>query len=136
MHTSSQATSTPMSKRTFAKGTGIALICLAIGALVSREFFPAGQPVPPLKETGDVVVTPAEAPEPSPTALRPATLVASNLENVDTSLIKRLLPQAQIRGVEKLDLGMNTWMWEVDMLAVEGSPQTAGFVYLSADGSK
>lgn len=54
----------------------------------------------------------------------------------NTSLIQRLLPNSQIRNIEKIDFGANTFLWEVDMLAEKGRPETAGFVYLSADGTK
>jgi len=54
----------------------------------------------------------------------------------DTSLILRLMPDSQVRGTEKLDFGMGTYVWEVDMLVDKANPQSSGFVYLSADGTK
>jgi hypothetical protein len=68
----------------------------------------------------------------TPTSLSEASLAAAP----NTSLIQRLLPNSQIRNVEKIDFGANTFLWEVDMLAEKGRPDTAGFVYLSADGTK
>lgn len=131
---SSQAAPTSTSKRYFSMW-GIALACLLAGGLVSHQYFPSSQPTAPLLDAGEVVVAPIATAEQSPPPV-PQLPPMDPLQTVDTSLIKRLLPSARIRGVEKLDLGMNTWIWEVDMLADEGNPQTAGFVYLSADGSK
>jgi hypothetical protein len=54
----------------------------------------------------------------------------------DTALISRLLPDAEIRGIDKLDMGLGTYVWEIDMLADRTNPDTGGFVYLSADGQK
>jgi hypothetical protein len=54
----------------------------------------------------------------------------------DTSLLLRLMPQSAVRGVEKLDFGYGTYVWEVDMLSDKENPATSGFVYLSADGTK
>ncbi|WP_153785235.1 hypothetical protein [Pseudomonas sp. EMN2] len=132
---SSQAAPTSTSKRYFSLG-GIVIVCLLAGGLATYKFFPPGQPTPPLQGAGEAVVATIATAEQSQAPVPPATPADSILESVDTSLIKRLLPSARIRGVEKLDLGMNTWIWEVDMLADESNPQTAGFVYLSADGSK
>ena len=132
---SSQAVPTATRKRFLFMGIGFAA-CLLIGGYASREFLPVDQPAAPLKEADQAVVPTVAAADQSQASVPPATPVASNLENVDTSLIKRLLPNATVRGVDKLDLGMNTWVWEVDMLADGNNPQTAGFVYLSADGSK
>lgn len=61
---------------------------------------------------------------------------AEKYNGPDTSLIKRLLPASEIRGIEKLDFGLGTYVWEIDMLADQANPQSSGFVYLSADGSK
>lgn len=60
----------------------------------------------------------------------------STLTGPDTSLIQRLMPDAQIRGTEKIDFGLGTYVWEVDMLADKANLQSSGFAYLSADGTK
>lgn len=54
----------------------------------------------------------------------------------NTALIHRLLPNAEIRNVDKLDMGMGTYVWEVELLADKSNPQSSGFAYLSADGEK
>ena len=59
-----------------------------------------------------------------------------NSDNPDTSLIQRLMPASEIRDVERLDFGLGTYVWEIDMLADKGNPQSTGYVYLSADGTK
>jgi len=69
-------------------------------------------------------------PAPTPNTMRAPTAVA------DMSLIHRLLPNSLIRNAERLDLGQDTWIWEIDMLADKDDPNTGGFVYLSADGTK
>ena len=61
---------------------------------------------------------------------------ASPAHGPDTSLIQRLMPDSLVRGTEKLDFGMGTYVWEVDMLVDKANPQSSGFVYLSADGKK
>ncbi|MGO4801095.1 DsbA family protein [Pseudomonas sp. W22_MBD1_FP4] len=72
------------------------------------------------------------------TQLMPAVERPTKLSktDADTSLITRLIPSSEIRGVEKVEMGQGTWMWEIDMLADKANPKTAGFVYLSADGTK
>lgn len=74
-------------------------------------------------------------PSRSPAADAPGT-AAAMYDGADTSLITRLMPASKIRGVEKLDFGKGTYVWEVDMLADQANPQSSGFVYLSADGTK
>lgn len=70
----------------------------------------------------------------------PDSTAASSAEQAgsqpDTSLIGRLMPQSSIRSVEKLDFGQGTFVWEVDMLVDKDKPETSGFAYLSADGTK
>ena len=61
---------------------------------------------------------------------------ATKADGPDTSLIQRLMPTSEIRGAEKLDFGLGTYVWEIDMLADKANPQSSGFVYLSADGTK
>lgn len=104
------------------KTFGLALLAAAVAAAVTYGIatqrssgVPSTQPAPELAHVD------AGGRSPSP---------------VDTSLITRLLPNAGIRGVDKLDMGLSTYVWEVDMLADKTNPETAGFVYLSADGTK
>ncbi|NWD58416.1 hypothetical protein HX878_27255 [Pseudomonas veronii] len=75
---------------------------------------------------------------PKQATMLPADEVAtkSHKSDADTSLISRLIPSSEIRAVEKIEMGQGTWMWEIDMLADKANPKTAGFVYLSADGTK
>lgn len=68
--------------------------------------------------------------------LPPSEDASIHASGADTSLILRLMPQSAVRGVEKLDFGHGTYVWEVDMLVDKENPATSGFVYLSADGSK
>ncbi|WP_219096312.1 DsbA family protein [Pseudomonas sp. UMAB-40] len=89
-------------------------VCVAAGAATTRIWQKAPEPVQ--ADSAVVVETPSL--------------------KADTSLITRLIPSSEIRSVEKLDMGMGTWMWEVDMLADKANPKTSGFVYLSADGTK
>jgi|GEM_PF-4577559 len=67
---------------------------------------------------------------------QPADVSTIHPSGADTSLILRLMPQSTVRGVEKLDFGLGTYVWEVDMLVDKDNPETSGFVYLSADGTK
>lgn len=64
------------------------------------------------------------------------TTIASKGDGPDTSLIQRLMPASEIRSAEKLDFGMGSYVWEIDMLADKANSQSSGFVYLSADGTK
>lgn len=93
----------------------------------------------------DEVIAPDMAPSlPAPsdsivsadaTASAENALVAA-VHGPDTSLIQRLMPASEIRSVDKLDFGLGTYVWEIDMLANKANPQSSGFVYLSADGTK
>lgn len=75
-------------------------------------------------------------PNPAPTASASDIAPPPHKPDADTSLITRLIPSSEIRAVEKVEMGEGTWLWEVDMLADKANPNTAGFVYLSADGTK
>lgn len=72
----------------------------------------------------------------APTTVDAKQALADKYDGPDTSLIQRLMPASQIRGVDKLDFGLGTYVWEIDMLADKANPQSSGFVYLSADGTK
>ncbi|MDZ5605235.1 hypothetical protein SJI00_20900 [Pseudomonas sp. RP23018S] len=66
----------------------------------------------------------------------PADVAVIHPSGADTSLILRLMPRSAVRSVEKLDFGLGTFVWEVDMLVDRDNSATSGFVYLSADGTK
>lgn len=79
---------------------------------------------------------PTDAQVVAPTTVDARQALADKYDGPDTSLIQRLMPASEIRGVDKLDFGLGTYVWEIDMLADKANPQSSGFVYLSADGSK
>jgi hypothetical protein len=99
-------------------------------------------PVLPAQEEVIAPDTAPSQPSPSDTQVVAATpaaakdALAAKYDGPDTSLIQRLMPASEIRGVDKLDFGLGTYVWEIDMLADKANPQSSGFVYLSADGTK
>jgi len=121
----------PMRKRLALTILGIAIAGAAAG---SWYLFPSKSNAP---ETSVTDLQDAALAQPAPgIGTHSANVANIHPSGADTSLIFRLMPQSAVRGVEKLDFGLGTYVWEVDMLVDKDNPDTSGFVYLSADGTK
>lgn len=135
----------PLGKLSKLKLTALAVvICVAVGA--GAYIYPKKVTSASNGEAPQVAMSSDTAPSniavesaDSSTTVKVSTAKAKAVIDAggpDTSLIQRLMPASEIRGIDKLDFGMGTYVWEIDMLADNANPQSNGFVYLSADGTK
>jgi hypothetical protein len=121
----------PMRKRLALAIAGIAIAGAAAGGW---HLFASKNSAPEAIAT-DLQDAPLAQPAPGIGA-QAAKMAAIHPSAADTSLIFRLMPKSEVRGVEKLDFGLGTYVWEIDMRVDKDNPETSGFVYLSADGTK